>query len=240
MWITRWFKKLRKSAPKVLRSESFEEFFNRLVIQPIEELKDDRTTVKSFFTEDLTVKMCTLSPFGADVVSPYVNQEFVLNAKAHYFAGYSGNRMPKVLFNTHKAELEFNYKESLPKLPEFTGTFSEEYSDMVRLVTELQCLYPLMYYKSRDIEVTFTQFIYSVYRLIYDIKGYEIQTKDELTLRMQDIYLRATDLMYPLSVKGYTMLLDALPTYMKLRMVSIKVKSRLTVQHKYSAPPKRS
>jgi len=240
MWILNWIRRLRKLAPKVMQAESFTEFFSRLVTVNIEAQQQERNTVKSFFTVDPTSSMCTLSPFGADVVSPYVNQEFVLNAKAHYYAGYSGNRMPKVLFNTHKAELELSFSDSIPSIPEYTGPYDKDYTMLVDLLEGIKPLLPLMYYKSRDIEVTFTQLVYSVYRLLYDIRMHEIKDRDDVNERIQDIYLKATDLMYPLSVKGYTILLASLPPYLRVRMVSVKVKSRLTVQHRYAAPPKRT
>ena len=242
MSIRAWFTKLLGLAPKVIsRRESFSEFFTRLVTQPLEDLKCEEQSVKSYFVTDPLSSMCTLSAFGADVISPYVNPDFGNNTKSHYFNGYSGNRMPKVLFNKHKDELVHSLLEAIPDLPHsnYIGEYEGDYKTLENMVIAVRPMFPMMYYASPDVEENLAKYIRVIYFVLYQIHTGRIKDRSHLSAYMQEVYLHATDLMFPLSIKGYSILLSSLPPELQARMVSVKVKTRLTIQKQYSRPKPR-
>ena len=236
MKVTKWFNRLKEMMPSISKHETFPEFYSRLVTGPLESLALESKTTSSYFTFDSASGAVTLSPFGADVVDVYVNPDFVSNAKAHYFTGYAGNRIAKTLFNSHKDVLEYELNKKLRIVPNHQGTFSKEYDMITDMVYSIIPMLPLMYYKSPDIEICLSDYIVRIYKALYDIYYGNLSDKDALEDTIQDIYELATSLMYPMSVKGYTELCKSLPPHLRVRMVSVKVKTRKTIAKSYISP----
>lgn len=237
MGIKSIFSKLKSFRfPYFKSKETFTEFHSRIFLECIESLTAETQSADTLFVLDPISNVPTLSAFGADTVEPYINSEYVSNLKAHYFVGYAGSRMPKTLFNSYRDKVQLKLESELQNLPTYKGDYVYDYDVVKSMLYLMIPMIPLMYYRSPDIEVPLTDYIGSLYKLIYDFHSGNVTSKSYIEDSMQDIYELATVLMYPLSVKGYTLLLKSMPAHLRVRMVSVKVKTRVTVKKQYVSP----
>lgn len=222
--------------PRFKSTETFQEFYYRMLLEPLYKISSDQQSADSIFILDPISNSVKLSAFGADTVESYINSEYVSNLKAHYFVGYAGSRMPKTLFNSYRDKAFLDLERQIQCLPEYTKGYASEYDTVKSMLYAVSPLVPLMYYNSPDIELPLTDYIEAMYKLIYDLHTGNVTSKEYIEESMQNIYELATVLMYPLSVKGYTLLINSMPAHLRIRMVSVKVKTRVTINKQYMSP----